>query len=101
MLNDLRFCLRLFRRSPGFVVVAMVTLAVGIGINTAIFSIFDAVLLRPLPYPQSDRLVPDLGDDPESRRPRRRLTGQPDGVVRVHVRVLRGCGAASGQWRTG
>lgn len=56
MLNDLRYALRSLLRQPGFATVVVVTLALGIGASTAIFSVVNAVLLRPLPFPHAERL---------------------------------------------
>lgn len=57
ILTDLRFGFRQLRKSPGFAITAILTLALGVGANTAIFTLVDSILLRPLPFPQQDRLV--------------------------------------------
>jgi putative ABC transport system permease protein len=63
MIRDLRYCARMLMKNSGFTLAAVLCLGLGIGVNTAIFSIVDALLFRPLPVPQADQLVALRRDD--------------------------------------
>src|SRR5581483_1314052 len=62
--QDVRYAVRAWRKSPGFAVVAVLTMAIGVGATTAIFTVVDATLLHPLPYPHPDGLVSVVADLP-------------------------------------
>jgi putative ABC transport system permease protein len=68
LLRDVRHSARALRHSPGFTAIAILTLAIGIGANTAIFSFVDAMLLKPLPYPDADRIVRVMEKPPRGER---------------------------------
>jgi predicted permease len=78
IVQDIRYALRALRRTPGFSVVAVLVLAIGIGANTAIFSLVDALLVRGLPYPDPDRLVVLIGNVERAAGVERRGNSYPD-----------------------
>src|SRR5437763_210009 len=69
-MNDLKFVFRQLLKNPGFTAVAVLTLALGIGANSAIFSVVNGVLLRPLPYPEPDRLIMIFESNPKGGSPK-------------------------------
>src|SRR5579863_2520228 len=84
--RDVRFALRALKKTPGFALIAVVVIAVGIGANTAVFSVIDAVLLKPFPYPDPHELVlligtvPRWADLPGGNVPRFNLLRQQTGI---------------------
>ena len=77
-MNDFRYALRQLIKSPGFTLVAIVTLALGIGANSAIFSVIDTVLLRSLPFPNPDRLAMIWASSPQHPGENRQVHSYPD-----------------------
>src|SRR5262249_57425650 len=70
MIQDLRFCLRMLFKNPGFTLIAVGTLALGIGVNTALFTVYDAFVLKPLPLKDPYSIVNVNGYDRDGKRTR-------------------------------
>jgi putative ABC transport system permease protein len=81
--RDLQYAVRVLRRAPGFTLAIVLTLAVGMGANTAIFSVIRGVVLRPLGYPDADRLVVVLGRWTDTGRTMSNLAGGDEMDVRA------------------
>ena len=94
MLQDLRFALRVLRRSPGFAALAVVTLALGIGATVTMFSVADAVLIRPLPYRDPARLVQIWGQNLARNIPFHQVEYADVSVWRQEARSFEGLSAA-------
>jgi putative ABC transport system permease protein len=69
-MNDLRFAFRQLAKSPGFTAIAILTLALGIGLNTSMFGLMNLLVLRPLPFPERDQLVRIYRTTPQSQTAR-------------------------------
>src|SRR5262245_42441175 len=97
ILSDMRHALRGFFRAPTFTVAVICSMALGIGANTAVFSVFSAILLRPFPYPAPDELV-TLHENVTSGGVQSRFTISPPDFLawREQARTLRGSAAYRG-----
>jgi predicted permease len=99
IVQDIRYGLRMLAKSPGFTAVAILTLALGIGANTAIFTLIDSLLLESLPINEPDRLV--AFSDPEQKDYRSNLYSYPEYVeLRDHNSALAGLAATVQKWMT-
>src|SRR5579883_1411745 len=102
-MSNIRYALRLLARSPAFTLVAILTLGLGIGVNSAIFSVVDAVMLRPLPFAEPNRLV-SLWEQVTGRGPSRISTSGSEGPRRTTVSpriswITAAARARSPEWR--
>src|SRR5579875_1085889 len=93
--QDLRFGFRVLRKSPAFTVSAVCALALGIGANSAVFSLVNGVLLRPLPFPESERLMNVWESDVKQKLPREVVASGNYEDWRVQNNVF----ASMGAWR--
>src|SRR5260370_16594132 len=82
MFHEIRYALRMLKNNPSFAAIAMLTLALGIGANTAMFSVVNGVLLRPLDYPNASRIVQLNTSDVQKGRSFPRLSGPDWGAIR-------------------